>query len=214
VATNLADVEHACDWIDAAESALGPIDVLVNNAGASLVHAIADTEWREAEALLRLNVLTPFKLTCALAPRMIARGRGCIVDISSVSALAPQPGFFFYNASKAALAAGSESLRAELRAHGVHVLTVYPGPVRTPMAAANFAVFDDALARFAPTGDAGVLARLVANAVEKRRARIIYPRVYVLARYFPALARWVIDHVMPPMRRPRTTTAFEPPNGR
>src|SRR5207237_5923778 len=104
------------------------------------------------KALFALNVLTPFKLTCTLGPGMMTRGRGCIVDIASVAALAPQPGFFFYNALKAALSAASESLRGELRGHGVHVLTVYPGPVRTPMADANFAVFGPSVARLTPTG--------------------------------------------------------------
>jgi short-subunit dehydrogenase len=211
VAADLADVDHATDWIPSAEARLGPIDVLVNNAGASMVHPTLSTDWNEAEALLTLNVLTPFKLTCVLGPRMVARGRGCIVDIASVAALAPQPGFFFYSASKAALSAGSESLRSELRSQGVHVLTVYPGPVHTPMADANFATMDPSVARMAPTGDAATLAKLVARAVEKRKPRLIYPRIYTVTRLFPWLARWYLDHSAPPIVRPRTTIAFDAP---
>jgi short-subunit dehydrogenase len=206
-AADLSDVEHAADWIDGAEAALGPIDVLVNNAGASMVHPTVATDWEQAEALIRLNVLAPFKLTCALAPKMLARGSGCIVDIASLAALAPQPGFFFYNASKAALAAASESLRAELRADGVHVLTVYPGPVSTPMGDANFAAFSPWVARVAPTGSTRVLARLVIRAVERRHARLIYPRIYGLARWFPSLARWTADRIPPP-ERPRGQLRF------
>ena len=207
-AADLSDVEHATDWIAGAEAAFGPIDVLVNNAGASMVHATMSTDWAEARTLLTLNVLTPFKLTLAVGPGMVARGRGSIVDISSVAALAPQPYFFFYNASKAALAAASESLRGELRTHGVHVVTVYPGPVRTPMGDANFAVFAPSIARFTPTGDVETLARLVARAVEKKKPRIVYPRVYAVTRWLPWLARWAIDRSMPPMLRPRQTVAF------
>jgi short-subunit dehydrogenase len=199
-AADLSDIEHAADWIDGAEAALGPIDVLVNNAGASMVHPTVATDWKQAEALIRLNLLAPFRLTCALAPRMVARGSGCIVDIASLAALAPQPGFFFYNASKAAVAAASESLREELRGGGVHVLTVYPGPVSTPMAEANFAAFAPRLARVTPTGDVRVLARLVIRAIERRRARLIYPRIYTIARWFPALARWTADRLPPPVR--------------
>ena len=211
-AADLSDVEHCTDWIAAAEARLGPIDVLVNNAGASMVHPTMSTDWNEARTLIALNVLTPFRLTCALGPAMIARGKGCIVDIASVAALAPQPGFFFYSASKAALSAGSESLRRELRDHGVHVVTVYPGPVHTAMAQANFDVFDPSVAKMTPTGDTQTLARLVADAVEKKRARVIYPRVYSLARWFPALARWVLDRGAPPLLRPRTTIAFDNPS--
>jgi short-subunit dehydrogenase len=208
---DLADVERATDWIAASEARLGPIDVLVNNAGASMVHPTMSTDWNEAKTLLALNVLTPFKLTCTLGPQMIARGRGCIVDVASVAALAPQPGFFFYNASKAALSAASESLRGELRKHGVHVVTVYPGPVRTPMADANFAAFDPSVARMTPTGDTRTLAKLVARAVDRRKPRVIYPRVYAVTRWFPWLARWAIDRRMPPMLRPRATIAFDAP---
>ena len=60
VVADLSIVERATDWIAAAERQLGPIDVLVNNAGASMVHPTVATDWGEAEALLRLNVLTPF----------------------------------------------------------------------------------------------------------------------------------------------------------
>jgi short-subunit dehydrogenase len=211
VGADLTDVEHACDWIPEAEQRLGSIDVLINNAGASMVHPTVATDWQEAESLFRLNVLTPFKLTCRLAPSMVERGRGCIVDISSLAALVPSPGFFFYSASKAALAAGSESLRAELRQAGVHVLTVYPGPVHTPMAAANFAVFDPSVARFSPTGDVRVLARLIARAVEKRRARIIYPRIYAIARIAPWFASWLVNLRTLEMLHPRAQARFDTP---
>lgn len=210
VVADLSNTEDAHHWIDDAEALFGPIDILINNAGTSVVHPTIDTDWAAVQNLMRLNVFTPFKLTCTLAPRMVARRSGCIVDIASAAALAPQPGFFFYNASKAALSAASESLRAELRPYGVHVLTVYPGPIHTPMAEANFSVFDPSLARWTPTGDPKVLAKLIANSVEQRKARVIYPRVYTLARWFPALFRWGVDRFTPPMKRPRTSVNTSP----
>ncbi len=156
------------DWLQEAVAGFGPIDVLVNNAGASLVQATAEALWEPAETLMRLNTLTPLKLMHTVLPSMLTRKSGCIVNIASVAALAPGPGFFFYNASKAALAAASESLRMELSGTGVHVLTVYPGPVHTPMAEANFAAVGDS---YAPTGNTTTLARLVLRAVAKKRAR-------------------------------------------
>jgi len=204
---DLGDIASACAWIGPAEAALGPIDILINNAGASMIHPTVSTDWAEAEALLRLNVMAPFKITCAVLPGMVVRGRGCIVDIASAAALAPKPGFFFYNASKAALAAASESLRAELRGSGVHVVTVYPGPIHTPMADANFAAYEPSVARRMPTGDPGVLARLVIRAVEQRRPRVIYPRVYAAMRWFAPLARWAADRA-PTATRPRAHLAF------
>ena len=133
---------------------------------------------------------------------MIARGRGTIVDIASMAGIAPTPGMFYYNASKAALAAASESLRGELRGTGVHVMTVYPGPVRTAMEAAGRAAFvETAMMRvLTPVGDARVLARKIVAGVASGRARIIYPASYGLSRHLPNLTRFVLDRFTPPLR--------------
>jgi short-subunit dehydrogenase len=202
VEADLADPEHACDWVDAAESALGPVDVLVNNAGIQIVASTLGTDVGEGERLLRLNVLSPMRLTKRVLPGMIARASGAIVDISSSAALAPPPAMFYYNASKAALAAASESLRGELRGTGVHVLTVYPGPVRTELEARGRAAYQEStmMRLFTPVGDAAVLARKIAAGVAARRARIIYPMINALPRHFPNLTRFLLDRFTPPLR--------------
>jgi short-subunit dehydrogenase len=194
--------EHACDWVDAAEEALGPIDVLVNNAGVQIVGRTVDTTVEDCERMLRLNVLSPLRLTKRLLPGMVARGRGTIVDIASMAAIAPTPGMFYYNASKAALAAASESLRGELRGTGVHVMTVYPGPVRTPMEASGRAAYEETLMMklFTPVGEAQVLARKIAKGVASGRARIIYPATYGVSRHFPNLTRFFLDRFTPPLK--------------
>jgi short-subunit dehydrogenase len=206
VEADLGDVEHATDWIAAAEQELGPIDVLVNNAGVEIVGATAAVDWRKAEALLRLNLLTPLKLNRAVLPGMIARGRGCLVDISSIAGLATPPAYYYYGASKAGLAAASESLRAELRGTGVHVVTVYPGPIRTDMGERAMSQVEAALkgsplalllARSVPWGTADELASRVAGAVADRRPRVIYPSFYSFQRWLPPLARWANDLVAP-----------------
>jgi short-subunit dehydrogenase len=202
VEADLARHERACEWVSAAEEALGPIDVLVNNAGVQIVARTVDTSVEEGERMLRLNVLSPLRLTKRVLPGMIARGRGTIVDIASMASIAPTPGMFYYNASKAALAAASESLRGELRGTGVHVLTVYPGPVRTPLEAAGRAAYEEtAMMRFfTPVGDARVLARKIARGVASRRARIVYPATYALSRHFPNLTRFLLDRFTPPLK--------------
>jgi short-subunit dehydrogenase len=202
VEADLTDHVHACDWVDDAEKALGPVDVLVNNAGVQIVARTVDTSVEDGERLLRLNVFTPLRLTKRVLPGMIARGKGAIVDVASMAGIAPTPAMFYYNASKAALAAASESLRGELRGTGVHVLTVYPGPVRTAMEATGRAAYVETatMKLFTPTGDADVLARKIANGVESRRARIIYPATYALSRHFPNLTRFVLDRLTPPLK--------------
>ena len=177
--------------------ALGPIDVLINNAGVQIVGPTEDVGYAEGERLLQLNVLAPFRLTRAVLPDMLARGSGTIVDISSLSALVPTPGMFHYSASKAALAAGSESLRAEVQKRGVHVVTVYPGPVKTAMADAAIARYDKDPTGALPTGTCEELAARVVRAIARKQARVIYPRAYVVTRLFPALARWTVDKFSP-----------------
>lgn len=197
---DLSHVQTACDWMQDATKALGPIDVLINNAGVQIVETALRTPFDRGEQLLRLNVHTPLKLMQAVLPTMLERG-GAIVNIASVSALAPTPAMFFYNASKAAIAAASEGLRGELRGTKVRVVTVYPGPVHSPLETAARERYEDtAAAKYSPTGEADELARRVADAEEKDRARVIYPAVYALTRHFPNLTRWFVDRFTPQLR--------------
>jgi short-subunit dehydrogenase len=184
-AHDLADVDRATDWIKPAEEVLGPIDVLINNAGIQVIGKFWEQSDERLDSMFRVNLLTPMKLTKEVLPGMIARGEGTIVDISS----------------KAALAGGSESLRGELRKTGVHVVTVYPGPIDTPMGRNGYAAYEESFStRATPMGYVGPLARLVRRAIEKKRARVIYPRLYALARYFPNTTRYFLDHFTPAPR--------------
>lgn len=201
VVADLGAPDASFGWIDEAESALGPIDVLVNNAGIQIVRRATETEWSDAERLLRLDLHVPLRLTTLLLKRMIPRKSGTIVDIASMAAIAPTPGMYFYNAAKAGLAAASEGLRVEVKRHGIHVVTVYPGPVTSELEAAGRAAYEEsASSRNAPTGKPEVLARLVADAVERRSARVIYPWVYGVARHFPNATRWALDALTPALK--------------
>lgn len=201
---DLGNPEVAFSWIDAAERAMGPIDVLVNNAGVQIVRSVLETTWEEGEHLLRLDLHTPLRLTHLVLKRMVPRKSGTIVDIASMAALGPTPGMFFYNAAKAGLAAASEGLRAEMKPHGVHVVTVYPGPVTSDMEAAGRAAYTETAAtKYTPTGAPEVLARMIAAAVERKRPRVVYPRVYALSRHFPNATRWALDVLTPPLKAPK-----------
>jgi len=198
---DLSDSDAAAAVLTEAEAALGPIDVLINNAGVQIVAPTTDTDFTDGARLLHLDLHTPLRLTHAILPAMIARRSGTIVDIASVAALAPTPGMFFYNAAKGALAAASEGLRAEVKPHGVHIVTVYPGPVESAMEAAGRASYHDSKVMDGlPTGKPAVLAKRIANAVDKRRPRVIYPWIYTLSRMFPGISRWVTDRMTPKLR--------------
>jgi len=202
VTADLSDPAQVTSWVDGAEAANGPIDVLVNNAGVQIIRRYLETPFEDGARLLQVDLLSPLRLSHFVAQRMASRGSGTLVDVASMAAIAPTPGMSFYNAAKGGLAAISEGLRAELKAHGVHVVTVYPGPVRSPMEAAGRAAIEDSWASrvFAPTGEASVLARLVADAVEAKDARVIYPFLNVFGRHFPALTRVLLDTFTPKVR--------------
>ena len=195
---DLADVTQALGFLGPAQERFGPVDVLINNAGVQIVAPAEEHDPRALQALLTLNLTVPMLLTRALLPAMLQRDSGTIVNVSSLAALGPTPGMWAYNASKGGLAAASESLRGELLRTGVHVLTVYPGPVETAMARDAYAAYPENLGmRLLAQGTPEELARRVRAAIELKQARVIYPSSYTLARYFPTVARFLLDRFTP-----------------
>jgi len=198
IAWDLGDAGRATGWLDDAEAALGPIDVLVNNAGRVISGSIDDVPLLEIREVLELDLMAPLALMRAMVPRMRARRSGTIVNIASTGALAPNPGMAHYCAAKAGLAAASEALRGELRHTGVRIITVYPGPTRTAMLVAAYAAYPPSrAARMLPTATPVALARRIVRAILRGRSRVIYPRAYVLFRWLPAIARWLLDRFTP-----------------
>ncbi|MET0143772.1 MAG: oxidoreductase [Ilumatobacteraceae bacterium] len=114
-----------------AEEVFGQVDVLVNNAGYGLLGAVEETSDVEMREQIEANFLGPAALTSLLLPGIRARGRGAIVNVSSVSGVTGAPGSGYYAASKFALEGWSDSLRRELTSFGVHVLVIEPGSFRT-----------------------------------------------------------------------------------
>ena len=197
----VADVtdKAACEAAAAAVlKAYGRIDILVNNAGITQPVKTLEITGADYDRILDVSLRGTLYMSQAVLPAMLERGDGTIVDVASVAGLAPTPGMWGYNASKAGLAAASESLRGELRSTGVHVVTVYPGPVDTPMARAGYAAYPESpMLRVLPEGIPSELARLIRSAVDLKRARVIYPWPYSILRYFPAVARWFLDRLTP-----------------
>jgi NAD(P)-dependent dehydrogenase (short-subunit alcohol dehydrogenase family) len=121
------------DDLVAAALADGPVDILINNAGAVTPRtggflSVTDEDWW---ASLQLNLLSAVRTTRAVAPHMIDRERGSIVNTASVNATLPDPLVIDYGAAKAALANFSKALSKHLGPHGIRVNAVGPGPVST-----------------------------------------------------------------------------------
>jgi len=106
-------------------------DLLVNNAGLGDYGEFATADWEKLQAVLRVNIEALTHLTHLLVPEIIRRGGGAIINVSSLASLLPIPDFAVYAATKAYVTSFSEALRIELKEHGIPVLAVCPGPVRT-----------------------------------------------------------------------------------
>lgn len=113
------------------ERRLGGIDVLVNNAGYGYTAAVEEGEDDAVSRLFATNFFGPVTLMRTVLPGMRARGRGLIVNISSIGARVQIPGGGYYSAAKAALEGLSGALRKEVEPFGLRVMVVEPGSFRT-----------------------------------------------------------------------------------
>jgi dehydrogenase/reductase SDR family member 4 len=111
------------------------VDILVNNAGISPPHveSFADTTEALWDKVMDVNLKGPFLLSGAIGKRMVARGHGCIVNISTTSALMAQPEIGAYCVSKAALNMVTRAYAREFGPHGVRVNAISCGVIRTAM---------------------------------------------------------------------------------
>lgn len=108
------------------------VDVLVNNAGFGVPGELCDVAWPRHRDTIEVMATAPVRLCHLFAPGMQARGAGRIINVSSLSALLPpHAGGTLYYPVKSFMAQFSLALRAELRAHGVHVTALCPGFTKT-----------------------------------------------------------------------------------
>jgi short-subunit dehydrogenase len=191
IPTDLAERGAADELAAAALRDLGGIDVLINNAGGGVggqICAVGDRD--EAREAFEVNFWSPLALIRALAPAMLERGDGMIVNVTSMAQVSTWPGFGGYASTKAALGVATETLQMELADSGVRVFEVIPGPVDTAVQGeTRLAPGIDRMLSRTPLGDAAELARLIADGIERGRTRLIYPRRAAIAYVLPALAR-------------------------
>jgi short-subunit dehydrogenase len=109
------------------------ITMLVNNAGVAAIAPLLDSDVEKMDDMITLNVRALTRLTYAVAPGLVARGGGTIVNIASVVAIAPEALNGVYGASKAYVLALSQSLHKELAGQGVRIQAVLPGATATDL---------------------------------------------------------------------------------
>jgi 3-hydroxybutyrate dehydrogenase len=202
---DLRDVDALPAAVSTIERERGaPLDGLVNCAGVMRVQGLATWKWDDARDLVAIDLLAPLRLQDLVARGLVERGQpGFVVNVASMAGKVPLKGCAYYGASKAGIAMASEIARADLAPHGVRVVTVYPGPVKSALeqgarddyGGAGFA------GKLAPTGDPAELADKIVRAIGRDEARVIYPRAYAVGFTAPNLSRWIaLSYGPPPVR--------------
>ena len=131
VAIDLSKANAAAKLLVDVESAGEHVDVLINNAGFGLIGRFAELDAKRQRQMIDLNAGALTELCHAVAPGMIERGSGGILNVASTAAFQPGPKMAVYFATKAFVLSFTEALHEELKPHGIHVTCLCPGPTRT-----------------------------------------------------------------------------------
>lgn len=173
------------------ESALGPCDLLVANAGTGAPTPAHKLPVDTILSIMRLNYDGVVHAAAAVLPGMLERGRGRLAVVSSVAATRGLPGTGAYSASKAAISTLWESMRIDLRSRGVACTTIHPGFIDTPLTRKN---------RFEMPWIMPVerAARICADGLEAGLADITFPwQMRWLSRLMRRLPNWLWDRIAP-----------------
>ncbi len=131
LAADLSDAGQRVALVEKAKERGYVPELLINNAGLGDYGEFVTAEWNVLESMLQVNIEALTHLSHLIAPGMVERGRGAILNISSLASTLPIPDFAVYAATKAYVSSLSEALRIELAESGVDVMHLCPGPVKT-----------------------------------------------------------------------------------
>lgn len=194
---DVADPDELVAALASLASELGPVDILVANAGIGAYGAFADLTAEELDRIVRVNVLGTAHAIRAVVPGMIERRRGHIVTMGSIAGRIGSPFEAIYSATKFAGVGLTEALVVELEPFGIGVSMVNPGPVATSFGEARGHPYDRARPKPVPP-------EAVATAVIKAVAGDRHEQ-YVPSAFRPAV---VLRHLLPPFFRWGTRRSF------
>jgi NAD(P)-dependent dehydrogenase (short-subunit alcohol dehydrogenase family) len=188
---DLSSIEAIGDLVDRLLADHAAIDMLINNAGRSIRRSIAlsDDRFHDFERTIQLNYLGTIKLTMGLLPHMRRRGRGHIVNVSSIGVQTNPPRFSAYVASKAALDAWTRVASSEVIGDGVTFTTIHMPLVRTPMIAPT-KIYDSF-----PTISPGEAGDIICEAL-RSKPKQINTRLGTFGEVAYALAPKAVDQIL------------------
>ena len=165
VETDVSSYGDAEAMVETVADELGPVDVLVNNAGVPRNDRFADSGPAEWETVIGVALYGTLNCSHAVLPTMLARGRGTIVNFASGSYRGNDPGLSVYGAAKAANVSFTKTLAKEVGPEGIRVNCVAPGTVRTPATAEWLDGYEETIAEsyaLERVGEPGEVADVVA----------------------------------------------------
>jgi short-subunit dehydrogenase len=166
---DVTDRQSFTDFLDIVETQLGPLDVLVNNAGVIAVGSAVDEPDAVTKRVLDVNVFGVILGTKLAAQRMLPRGRGHIFNIASVGSVTPTAGIATYCATKHAVLGYTDTVRMENRGSGVHFSAILPTLTNTEMIAGV------GQAKGLKNAEPEDVARAVAGVIVKPKPRVVVP---------------------------------------
>lgn len=186
---NVQEVDSISAAGDKLRASLGPIDVLIANAGIGPTRDAADFSAAEVSDVINVNVIGASNSVAAVIPEMVKRGSGQLVAISSLAAYRGLPRSAAYCASKAAVSAFFESLRLDLEPRGIDVSIIHPGFIKTPLTAGR-----DVKMPFLMELDDAV--KKIVRAMENRRKRYSFPwQLATIVRAGMIMPIWMYDWI-------------------
>ena len=167
---DVTDRQSFSDFLDIVENHLGPIDVVVNNAGVIAVGSAVDEADAVTKRVLDVNIYGVILGTKLAAQRMLPRGHGHIINIASLGGVLPTEGIATYCATKHAVLGYTDTVRLENRGRGVHFSAIMPTLTNTEMTAGI------GHARGFKNAEPQDVARAIADVIAKPKARVVVPR--------------------------------------
>ena len=192
---DVANRDSVCRLIKSCVNHLGGIDILINNAGISVYGDTERTTLKEFHSVMEVNFFGALHCMLEVIPLMKRQGKGLIVNIATVAAKHGVPYMGAYCASKAALVAVSQSLRAELSKSGISIMIVYPGYTKTNIFK-NEKKVGGAHRPSGPYTTASKVAEAIVRAIEgEKRDLVLSPGGKALT-LFQGLLPWLVEKAM------------------
>jgi short-subunit dehydrogenase len=185
-AADISDRAQTLAAVEELRGKLGPVDLLVANAGVGAPTLLEPFNVTDVEKMFRVNLFGVLYSIEAVLPEMLRRGRGHLAAVSSLAAYKGLPGESSYCASKAAVNTYLEGLRIQLRGRGIAVTAICPGFIQTPMTAVNKFHMPWLMT-------AEKAARKIARALRRRRKVYNFPWQMALLM---KVTRWLPDWVL------------------